>query len=113
MAGRDPPMKTVKPQATGGSANRTTGLVPGAGEDFDKKLAACKQRMKAHTDAIKRQLAQWIETTTHPGDSVSVTTALLELGIERRLDLHDEEDARDLTERTFRRVVRERRGPLQ
>ena len=106
-------MKIVKPSSMGASAKQTTGLVPGAGEDFDKKVAACKQRMTAHTDAIKRQLAQWIETTTHPADSVSVTTALLELSIERRLDLHDEEDARDLTERTFRRVVRERRGPLQ
>jgi hypothetical protein len=106
-------MKIVKPSSMGGSGKQTTGLVPGASEDFDKKLTAYKQRMTAHTDAIKRQLAQWIETTTHPADSVSVTTALLELGIERRLDLHDEEDARDLTERTFRRVVRERRGPLQ
>jgi hypothetical protein len=45
--------------------------------------------------------------------TTSVTTALLELGIERRLDLYDEEDARDLTERTFRRVVQRRPGPLQ
>jgi hypothetical protein len=42
-----------------------------------------------------------------------VTTALLELGFERQLDLHGEEDARDLIERAFRRVVKERRGTLQ
>ena len=48
-----------------------------------------------------------------PADGVSVTAALIEFGIERRLDLHDEDDARALTERTFRRVVQRRRGPLQ
>jgi hypothetical protein len=107
-------MKIVKLSSTmGGSGKHTTQQAFGAGEDFDKKLSAFKQRAQAHTDAIKRQLAQWIEKTTHPADHVSVTTALLELGIERRLDLHDEEDARDLTERTFRRVVQRRRGPLQ
>jgi hypothetical protein len=43
----------------------------------------------------------------------SVTTALLELGFERQLDLLGEEDAHDLIERAFRRVVKERRGPIQ
>lgn len=97
----------------GGTAQQTALLVPGAGEDFDKKLAAYKQRMKAHTDGIKRHLAQWIEKTTHPADWTPVTTALLELGFERQLDLHGEEDAQDLIQRAFRRVVKERRSPLQ
>jgi hypothetical protein len=44
---------------------------------------------------------------------VSVTTALLELGFEREIDLHGEEDARDLIDRAFRRVVQQRRGTLQ
>jgi hypothetical protein len=83
------------------------------GEAFDKKLAAYKQRMKAHTDAIKRNLARFIEKTTHSADGSPVTTALLELGFERQLDLHGEEDAKDLIDRAFRRVVKERRGPLQ
>jgi hypothetical protein len=29
------------------------------------------------------------------------------------LDIHDEEDALDLIQRAFRRVVQKRRGPLQ
>jgi hypothetical protein len=106
-------MKIVKLSSFGGSCKQTARQAVGAGEDFDKKLAGFKERAQAHTDAVKRQLAQWIEKTTHPADYVSVSMALLELGIERRLGLHDEEDARDLTEQTFRRVVQRRRGPLQ
>lgn len=106
-------MKTIKLQSMGGSDKATTSLIPGTGEDFDKKLAAYKQRMKAHTDAIKRHLAHFIENTTHPADGSSVTTALLELGFERQIDLHGEEDAKDLIDRAFRRLVKERRGPLQ
>jgi hypothetical protein len=106
-------MKMARPEPMGGSGKQTASLVPGAGEDFDKKLAAYKQRMKAHTAAIKKHLTQLINRTLSPPDDVSVTTALLELGFERQLDLHGEEDARDLIERAFRRVVKERRGPLQ
>ena len=71
-----------------------------------------KQRARAHTDAIKRQISKYIEHAS-PADHVSVTTALLELGFERQLDLHDEEDARDLVDRAFHRVAQTRRGTLQ
>ncbi len=97
----------------GGSGKQTTSLVPGAGEDFDKKLAAYKQGMKVHTDALKAHLAQYIKKTTHPACGTLVARALLELGLERQLDLHCEEVAQDLIERCFRRVLKERRGPLQ
>ena len=87
---------------------------PDAVADVDQdKLAAYKRRMKAHTDTIKKHLVQFIEKTTHPADWSCVTTVLLELGFERQLDLHGEEDAKDLIDRAFRRVVKERRGPLQ
>jgi hypothetical protein len=110
---RSTPMKVAELSSMGGSGQRTTQHALSASEDFDKKLAAYKQRMKAHTDAIKRHLAQFIEKTTHPADGSCVTTALLELGFERQIDLHGEEDAKDLIDRAFRRVVTERRGPLQ
>lgn len=97
----------------GGSGTETASPVPGAGEDFDQKLAAYKQRMKARTDAIKKRLTQFIDRTLSPPDDTCVTTALLELGFERQIDLHGEEDAKDLIDRAFRRVVKERRGPLQ
>jgi hypothetical protein len=106
-------MKMASPEPMDGPGKQTTSLVPGTGEDFDKKLAAYKQRMKTHTEAIKRHLTQFIEKTTQPADGSCVTTALLELGFEQQLDLHGEEDAKDLIDRAFRRVVKERRGPLQ
>jgi hypothetical protein len=108
-----PVMKIATPPPTDDPGKQTPSLVPAAGEDLDKKVAAYKQRMKAHTDAIKRHLAHFIEKTTHPADGSCVTTALLELGFEQQLDLHGEEDAKDLIDRAFRRVVKERRGPLQ
>ena len=107
---RSTSMKITRLSSKAGPSEQTTQGASETGEDFDKKLASYKQRMKAHTDAIKRHLSQFIERTTSPADDTCVTTALLELGIERRLDLHDEEDARDLTDRTFRRVVKQRRG---
>jgi hypothetical protein len=106
-------MKTAKPEPSRDSGKPAGSLVPGAGADFDKNLTAFKQRMKARTEAIKRHLAQFIEKTMHPADGSCVTTALLELGFEQQLDLHGEEDAKDLIDRAFRRYVKERRGPLQ
>jgi hypothetical protein len=53
----------------------TTQRVPDAGEDFDKKLVAYKQRTKTHTAAIKKHLTQFISRTLSPPDDVSVTTA--------------------------------------
>ena len=107
------PMKIVKLSTMGGSARETARPAAGAGEDFDKKLAAFRQRAKAHTDAIKKHLTRFMDRTFSPLDDVSVMTALLELGFERQIDLHGEEDAKDLIDRAFRRVVKERRGPLQ
>jgi hypothetical protein len=96
-----------------GSGKQTAQRGLEAGEDFDKKFAAYKQRMKVHTEAIKKHLTRFIDRTFTPPDDVTVTTALLELGFERQLDLDGEDDAQDLVERCFRRVVKERRAPLQ
>ncbi|MFZ3238571.1 MAG: hypothetical protein WA417_08065 [Stellaceae bacterium] len=54
MTGKPQP-KIVSLPSMGGSG-KTASLVPGAGEDFDKNLAAYKERMKAHTAAIKKHL---------------------------------------------------------
>jgi hypothetical protein len=102
-------MKVIRLWSMGGSGRQAASQLLGAGEDCDKKLAAYKQRAKAHTDFIKRHLAHFIEKTTHPTDWSSVTTALLEVGFERQIDLHGEEDAKDVIDHAFRRVVTERR----
>ena len=53
-------------------------------EDVNQqKLAFYKYRMKAHTDEIKKHLAQFIKKTAHFADYSCVITALLELGFER------------------------------
>jgi hypothetical protein len=110
---RSASMKITGLSSKAGSSEQTTQPASETGEDFHKNLAAYKQRMKAHTEAIKRHLAHFIEKTTQPADGSCVTTALLELGFERQLDLLGEEDAQDLIERCFRRLVKERRDPLQ
>jgi hypothetical protein len=106
-------MKVIRLSSMGASGTQPASHLLGAGGDCDKKLAAYKQHAKAHTDFIKRPLAHFIEKTMHPTDGLCVTTALLELGFERQIDLHGEEDAKDLADRAFGRVVNERRGPLQ
>jgi hypothetical protein len=113
MTDPDPPGKVIKFPRTGDSGKQTTGFVPGDSEDFDKKLAAYKQRMKDHTLAIKIHLTEFIYRTLSPPDDTCITTALLEIGFARQLDLLGEEDAKDLIDRAFRRYVKERRGPLQ
>jgi hypothetical protein len=84
------PVQVIRLSSMGGTGRQTTQQPLGTGEGPDEKLAAYKQRTNAHTD--KRHLAHFIEQTTHPTDWSCVTTALLELGFERQLDLHGKKD---------------------
>jgi hypothetical protein len=89
----------------------TTSPAPDA--ELAEKIARFKRGMQARVAEIKRGLGQWLDQNTSLADNVEASKALLELAIERYLDIHDEEDARDIMERTFRREVQRRRGPLQ
>jgi hypothetical protein len=93
----------------------TEGLVPLS--DIDPELAgkieAFKKRGEARCDEFKHRLARFLDQRTHPGDYTVVSCALLEMACERYLDIHEEEDALDLVQRAFRRIVQKRRGPLQ
>jgi hypothetical protein len=89
----------------------TSPLAPDA--ELAEKIARFKRGMQARVAEIKRGLARWLDQNTSHADHVEASTALLKLAFDRHLDLHDEEDARDLMERAFRRVVQRRRGPLQ
>ena len=76
------------------------------------------RRSKPRWRRSNANLVQWIAATTASTNilndfSIPASIALLETAIDRYLDLHGEEDAHDLIERAFRRVVNERRGPLQ
>jgi hypothetical protein len=68
-----------------------------------------KQRVATKVDALKRDLATWLDQTS-AADTVLVSRALLETAFDRYID---EDDARDLINRAFDRVARTRRGTLQ
>jgi ribosomal protein L18E len=84
-----------------------------ADPELDKKIAAYRKRCEARRAEITRDVAQHLHLTTSPGDYTQVSITLFEMACERYLAIHDEEDARDLIERAFRRVLQKRRGPLQ
>ena len=81
--------------------------------DLAKNIATIKRGVEARVGEIKRGLAHWIADTTTSADHTPVSIALLETAIDRYLDIHDEADAREFIDKAFRRVVKERRGPLQ
>jgi hypothetical protein len=81
--------------------------------DLAKNIATIKRGVDARVGEIKRALAHWIADITTPADYTPVSIALLETAIDRYLDTHDEQDARDFVERAFRRAVQKRKGPLQ
>src|SRR5271156_1865306 len=62
---------------------RRNDLLAGQRASATCATTAPAQRLHAHTDTIKRLLAQFIERTTSPADAMEVTAALLELGFER------------------------------
>jgi hypothetical protein len=86
--------------------------------DDDAALAAnvktIRRGLDAKIQAIKSEIAQWAEANTQPGNGGTITLALLELGIERHLELFpDEKSATELVQGVLRKVLRRRRGPLQ
>jgi hypothetical protein len=75
--------------------------------------AIIKKRVMAETAKVKAELDVWIGQNTHPAQGVAVMYALLELGIEKMLDLHGDEDAREFVDAAFNRAVRRNGPPLQ
>jgi len=106
-------MNIVKLSTMGGTGKLTERRAASASDGFDEKLAAFKQRAKTDTQLVKKHLTQFIKRTFSLPDDVSVTTARWSSGFEREIELHGEEDAQDLIERAFRRVLKDAGGPLQ
>jgi hypothetical protein len=90
-----------------------TAANPNPDAELASNIATVKRGLEARVAEIKRGLAHWLDDTTSSADHTPVSIALLEAACDRSLDIHDEADARDLIERAFRRVVKQRRGPLQ
>ena len=99
-------MKIVKLKSMGGSGKTATQHVVDG--ELAKNIATVKRGAEAKVAEIKRDLAQWIAATT-----ASTSIALLETALDRYLDIHDEEEAREFIEKAFLRAVQRHRGPLQ
>ena len=65
--------------------------------------------LKARVAEIKGELAGWIECETASSDHGAVGIALLELAIDRQIDLLGEADALGLIHTAFQRIADRRR----
>jgi hypothetical protein len=61
--------------------------------ELAENIARFKRGLQARVVEIKRDLVQCLDQTTSSADYVEASKALLELAIERYLNIHDEEDA--------------------
>ena len=75
------------------------------------ELEAVKQAFPAKVEAKKMKLAAWVVANTGPGnDDAAFTNALLELGIERLLELPYDENAFEKIEEIFQRLAGRKRA---
>lgn len=82
-------------------------------ESLDEaKVAALRNRLREDTADIRADLERWAERI-HPSRAASLTSALLEMGIDRQIDLLGITDARDLVKRIFDRQAHKYRRSLQ
>jgi hypothetical protein len=78
------------------------------------ELEAVKRAFPAKVDAMKTKLAAWVDANTGPGnDDAAFTNALLELGVERLLELpYADENAFEQVEKIFKKIeARNRANP--
>jgi hypothetical protein len=84
-------------------------------EDEKADLAAnvekLRARMAARKAEIKGALTKWLEPRDNISDSVCVTSALLDLALDRHVAVHDA-NGFDLIEAAYQRALK-RRGTLQ
>jgi hypothetical protein len=71
-----------------------------------------RQRMTAKVAEIKGAIVTWLQPRDNEADGVCITTALLEVALDRHVAVHDS-DGFDLIEAAYRRALERRRGPLQ
>jgi hypothetical protein len=82
----------------------------GMGADQDKDGEQIRRGFGVTVQELKDGIARLIEPHALAGKSGATTIALIELGIERHLDLFpDEKSARDLVEGILNKVLQRRR----
>jgi hypothetical protein len=86
-------------------------------DDIDPQLAAnaakVKERLRQEITIIRTGLTAWLDHNTHKHEDAAVNVALLEVAIDKYLAIHDEADALDLIQKTFRSIVTNRYGTMQ
>jgi hypothetical protein len=81
---------------------------------LERMRAQFVERQDAHISMAKTDLAAWIdEHYPEPNDNVVIMNALLELALERFIDLHGEKDALELIGSRFRRTAKKTKPTLQ
>jgi hypothetical protein len=81
---------------------------------LERMRAQFVERQDAHISMAKTDLAAWIdEHYPEPNDNVVIMNALLELALERFIDLHGEKDALELIRSRFRRTAKKTKPTLQ
>jgi hypothetical protein len=80
--------------------------------DLDAKVAKFRERSAARVAEIKSALMNWLEPSDTVADSVCITDALLELALDRHVEVHDA-NGFDLIESAYRRALKRSRGRLQ
>jgi hypothetical protein len=72
----------------------------------DAFAAKVRRQTEARVDEIKAAIAAYIEVDTDLlNDGVPVSIALLDIALDRFIDLHGEQDAHHLIQSAFRRAV--------
>ena len=79
---------------------------------LDAKVEKYRERAAAKVAEIKGALMTWLEPSDTIADSVCITNALLELALDRHVQVH-EANGFDLIELAYRRALKRSRGPLQ
>jgi hypothetical protein len=79
---------------------------------LDASVAKLRKQIAARVDEIKTDLAASIERNTDLNDGAEVSIALLEMALDRYIDLHGEQDARHLIDSSFRRAAQKWKAGL-
>jgi hypothetical protein len=79
---------------------------------FDAKVEKFRQRSAARETEINGALMKWLEPRDNVADSVCITRVLLDLGLDRHVEVHNA-NGFDLIEAAYRRALKRWRGTLQ
>jgi hypothetical protein len=78
----------------------------------DDSLKKFRERSAARVAEIKAAILKWLEPRDNVADSVSVTIALLDIALDRHVEVHHG-DGFDLIEAAYKRALKRWRGTLQ